>query len=244
MITIDDVVGLKQQQKIFKDVLILPNEQKENYDKLVLAPDKVKRRKNFLLYGPSGSGKTFLVHALANTLDLSFTSIGATQLLQELHGRGSRMLRDLYNDNKGGVIFIDEADAIARDRTINKASLSYDVLLQLMLCMDGIGANYDTTTILATNKKVVFDDGLLSRIPLRHQLSFPHPDSSQRELIIKKQLSYHNNRVKDVSSLVKLSEGFDGRQLEDVFAYARTNALNNNHDYLSEGDFHETNPIA
>lgn len=238
MITLDDVAGLESHKKILYDTLVLPTQKRELYNELVKYPDKVKIRKNFLFTGPSGTGKTYLANALANTLELPFLLIDAPQLLQELLGRGPRNVRDIYENNKG-IIFIDEVDAIARARSIRPDSLTNDVLLQLLVCLDGISSTYTQATIMATNQEVLLDPALLSRVPKQNKLEFSLPDSTQRKLILEKHLSYHQHKIENVDYLVNITEAYDGRQLEDLFSQARLRALHDDRKYLLEGDFYD-----
>ena len=170
--------------------------------------------------------------------NIPFFSIDAPQFLQELVGRGSKSIRDVYAQNKG-VIFIDEIDAIAKSRSFRPDSLTTDVLLQLLSCLDGTIDYHDRATIVATNQESLLDSALLSRIPQSNRLYFSLPDSLQRKLIIDKHLSYHQHKIKDISFLVSRTEGYDGRNLEDIFSNARINALNSDRDYLLEVDFNE-----
>lgn len=235
VITLDDVVGLEHQKQIMHDSLILPLQKKELYTSLILSPDKIKERKNFLFYGPPGTGKTHLAHAIAHTCGLSVTMVESTQLLQRYVGDGPKALRELY-DTESGLIFIDEIDAIALARS-DKQLASQDVLLQLLLLLDSVQSSYSHATILATNRMAALDPALLSRIPLFYQLHFPAPDAMQRKRIIDLQLSYHQTNKIDSSYLVSLTEGYDGRQLEDLFLRARQIALKNDRNYLSSSDF-------
>ncbi len=234
--SLDDVVGLTVQKEAVYDSLILPLQKKELYNSLLKDPEKIKERRNFLFHGPSGTGKTHLAKAIASEADVPVVLVQSTQLLQRYVGDGSKALRDLYAHNKG-IIFIDEIDAIASKRS-KQQSLTHDLLLQLLSLLDGVGSYYSTATIMATNCFDSIDPALLSRIPLSHQLYFPLPDAVQRERIISLQASYHN--ISDdfnCSLLVSQTQGYDGRQLEDLFAFARRSALKNDCNKLSAKDF-------
>lgn len=233
--TYKDVAGLKQQKEALYDALIAPLQQEDLYRKLVLEPSKIKERNNFLFYGPSGTGKTLLAKATAFESQLPFTMIDATVFLQKYVGSGAKSIRDLYQKSEG-IVFIDEIDAIAQKRGTASPYVE-DILLQLLTVLDGIGSDYSKATIMSTNRYNSLDDALLSRIPQSHQLQFPLPDEVQRKNIFRIQLQYHNNKVADLDNLVSKTNNYDGRQLEDLFAQARRNALKNKRCFLIESDF-------
>jgi len=234
-ITLDDIAGLERQKAILQDMLILPMSESKLYTEMIIEPSKIKERKNFLFYGPPGTGKTYLARGLAGSCNLDFTSVQSTQLLQRYVGEGAQSVRNLY-ESTSGIIFIDEIDAIAGKRNEFNAHTS-DVLLQLMMMLDSMGGDYNLSTIMATNRVDSIDDALLSRIPVTNRLYFPVPDKVQREKIITQHLSYHRNEINDISKIVDLTNNYNGRDIEDIFALARRNALKAKRSSLEMEDF-------
>ncbi|MFP4523157.1 MAG: AAA family ATPase [Candidatus Nanoarchaeia archaeon] len=220
-----DVAGLQMQKNVLYDSLILPQKHKDIYEQLVKEPNKIPHRNNFLFYGPPGTGKTLLAKALASEMDCTYIASQSTQFLQEYVGKGAKSLRELYTKTKG-IIFIDEIDIIASKRNYSSKN-TQDIVVQLLLMLDSVDASKDVTTICATNNKEHLDDAFLSRIPLAHQLYFGLPNAQQREAIIKKKLSYFSSEISCVDSLVKATESYDARVLEDIIIQASRNALKN-----------------
>lgn len=218
-----DVAGLQSQKDILYDSLILPIKHKEIYAQLVKEPSKIPYRNNFLFYGPPGTGKTLLAKALASEMNCTYIATQSTQFLQEYVGKGAKSLRELYNKTTG-IIFIDEVDIIASKRGESSKN-TQDIVVQLLLMLDGVDASKDVTTICATNKKDQLDSAFLSRIPLAHQLYFGLPNAKQREAIIATKLSYFSCDVSCVDSLVAKTENCDARVLEDIIVQASRNAL-------------------
>jgi proteasome regulatory subunit len=235
-VLLNDLVGLEKQTKILHDCLFLPIIEKELYNKLVKCPDKVKNRKHFLFYGPPGTGKTSLAKALASEYDVPYTFVQSTQFLNQFVGTGASIMRKLYS-NQNGIVFIDEIDIIAKKRTGSDYSKTDDILVQLLMILDGATSNFNSSTIMATNKYELLDDALLSRIPKSNQLYFPMPDEKQRKNMIEKKLSYYNHKINAIDELVKKTNNYDGRNIEDLFSTAKNYALNSKRDYLVIEDF-------
>lgn len=232
--TLNDVAGLEEQKNVVYTNLILPLEKKELFSSLVLHPEKLKERKTFLLRGPSGTGKSFFAQALANTLDAPYFSFQSTQFLTSLVGKGAQALREVYAKEEG-IIFLDEIDAIGKDRSLTKNAPIDDVLLELLTCLDGASSNYNLVTLAATNRFSSLDSALISRFS--YILDFPLPDALQREKIIEKKSSYFNHQISSFDFLVNKTEGFDGREIENYFIRARNNAMLSDRNYLTEHDF-------
>lgn len=232
--TLDDVAGLEKQKKIVYDSLILPLKKKDLYSKLVLQPDKVHERNTFLLHGPPGTGKSFFAEALANSMNVPYYSFSGTEFLKSYVGEGAKSLRSAYSSSSG-IIFIDELDAIGKNRSFLQSAPIDDILLELLVSMDGVNTNYNIVTIGATNRLDVIDPALLSRFS--HIMNFPLPDDIQREEIIKTKSSYFNHKIDSFDFLVEKTTGFVGRQIENCFVDAYRNALSLDRSYLLEKDF-------
>ncbi|MGE0792997.1 MAG: ATP-binding protein [Candidatus Woesearchaeota archaeon] len=236
-ITLDDVVGLEHHKNIFKEALFLKKENQNLYNELIKDKTKIKERKNFLLTGPSGSGKTYLVNAIANECNIKVIALNGADLFDKFVGEGEKRLREVYIPQGEFIVTIDEAEDTFKER---KDDIKTNGLVnQMLYCMDGGFGNYEIITILMSNKPAIFDKSIISRIPLHHRLYFPKPDSKQKQMIFEKQLSYHNHEENLIPTLLNLTEDWDSRNIEDLFAYARNNALKNKRNYLAQEDFQE-----
>ena len=233
-LSLSDVAGLEEQKKVVYDSLILPLRKKELYNSLVLQPEKINERKTFLLHGPSGTGKSLFAQALAQTMGIPYASYHSTEFLKGLVGQGAQDLRSVYASSSG-MIFLDELDAIGKDRSLLHSSPIDDVLLELLVCIDGVGTNYDVVTMAATNRLDILDSALVSRFS--YVLEFPLPNALQREKIIEKKSSYYNHKVSSFNFLVDKTENCDGRTIDNYFIAARNNALSHDRSYLIKDDF-------
>lgn len=231
------VAGLDEHKQVLYDAFVLPVKKAKLYSKLIKEPNKVSQRKNFLFYGPPGSGKTLLAQAIAKESQQHVILAQATEFLDRYVGAGAKSLRSLYEKtDQNKIVFIDEIDAIAKKRG-GQSEHTNDVLLQLLTTLDGVSSSPKTSTIMTTNRYDVLDEALLSRIPHKHQLYFPAPDAEQRKKILDLNLSYYSNKIPSVDFLVQKTEGYDGRQLVDLFQLATNSALKNERSYLISKDF-------
>ncbi len=236
-IMLEDIVGLDKQKEQIHDFIFLPLIQKELYEKLVTSPEKLKIRKNFLLYGPPGTAKTSLVQALAQTYDVPFTLVQSTQFLNQYVGAGAETMRKIYS-NYTGIIFIDEIDLIAQKQKNNSSQKSDDLLMQLLMLLDGVATNYEISTITATNKPELLDERFLSRIPQKNRLFFPLPDEEQRKKIFEKKLTYVSHNIENLDEILLLTKNYHGRQIEDLIVEACNIALKDERTQLISNDLY------
>ena len=234
-LTLEDVVGLEYQKEIFYDAIILPLREKENYNKLVLEPEKIELQKNFLFYGPPGTGKTFLAKALANSVGVKYEYYSSTEFLRGLVGEGAKELRKIYQNNEQKLIFLDEIDAIGIDRGLKNSGSTNDILLELLTQLDGFETKNKIITIGATNKKELLDSALLSRF--NYKLKFESLNYEQRKKLVEKNLSYFNNKISNTKKIIEKTENMDARTIKQLFNYVKTNALKNKRNFLINEDF-------
>jgi AAA family ATPase len=232
MVSFKDIAGLEMQKSLLNDILLLPLQKKELYAQLVLAPEMVQEQNNFLFSGPPGSGKTYLAEALAHEINMPFTHVRSTELLDSYLGAGAKKIRDLYAKQEG-IIFIDEIDAIAQKRS-HKNEIKQDVLIELLFCLEGARDKKPYATIAATNRLETLDAAIVSRFT--HIIPFYTPDNQQRESILEKQLSYYNTKEINVPRVVAKSEGMDARQLKSLVYYAGITALRDDRGVLHTED--------
>ena len=199
--------------------------------------------KGILLEGPPGTGKTLLAKAIASEAGANFISITASEFVEVFVGVGASKIRKLFENarnNKPCIIFIDEIDAVGRQRGagINMANDEREQTLnQLLAEMDGFGDNEGILVIAATNRKDVLDSALLRPGRFDRLITVPLPDRDSRRQI----LNVHTkNKVfsKDVNLdlVAELTTGFSGAQLKNLMNEAAIYAARKGNTIINEID--------
>lgn len=179
--------------------------------------------RGILLEGPPGTGKTLLAKAIASEADANFISIAASEFVELYVGMGASKIRNLFNtarNNKPCIIFIDEIDAVGRQRGagVNMANDEREQTLnQLLAEMDGFADNKDILIMAATNRRDVLDAALLRPGRFDRILNVPLPDVDSRKKILK--VHTQNKQLDNSVSLELIAEltgGFSGAQLKNL----------------------------
>jgi len=197
--------------------------------------------KGILLEGPPGTGKTLLAKAIASETNSTFISISGSEFVELFVGMGAARVRELFEnarDNKPSIIFIDEIDAVGRQRGagINMANDEREQTLnQLLYEMDGFNNNDDIVVMAATNRKDILDQALLRPGRFDRIIRVALPDKDSREKI----LGYYLKNKKlekpfDVSSIAELTDGFSGAQLKNLINEAAILSARNNYTTIQE----------
>jgi len=192
------------------------------------SPDKYKAigakiPKGVLLYGPPGTGKTLLARAVAGEAKVPFYSISGSEFVEMFVGVGASRVRDLFaqaKQNAPAIVFVDEIDAVGRQRGAGLGGGNDEreqTLNQLLVEMDGFEANGQVILIAATNRPDVLDPALLRPGRFDRQISADRPDLKGRAAI----LAVHakNKPVAkdvDLESYAKRTPGFTGADLANV----------------------------
>ena len=192
------------------------------------SPDKYKAigakiPKGVLLYGPPGTGKTLLARAVAGEAKVPFYSISGSEFVEMFVGVGASRVRDLFaqaKQNAPAIVFVDEIDAVGRQRGAGLGGGNDEreqTLNQLLVEMDGFEANGQVILIAATNRPDVLDPALLRPGRFDRQISVDRPDLKGRAAI----LAVHakNKPVAkdvDLESYAKRTPGFTGADLANV----------------------------
>jgi cell division protease FtsH len=179
--------------------------------------------RGILLEGPPGSGKTLLAKAIASEADANFVNIAASEFVEVFVGVGASKIRSLFDTarkNRPCILFIDEIDAVGRQRGagINMANDEREQTLnQLLAEMDGFGDNTGILVMGATNRKDVLDQALLRPGRFDRILTVPYPDRDSRKAILKVH-SRNKKLAEDVNLdfVAELSAGFSGAQLKNL----------------------------
>ena len=179
--------------------------------------------KGVLLVGPPGTGKTLLARAVAGEADAPFFSISGSDFVEMYVGVGASRVRDLFREakkNSPSIIFIDEIDAVGRHRGAGMGG-GHDereqTLNQLLVEMDGFGANEGVIVIAATNRPDILDPALLRPGRFDRQVTVGYPDIKGREDILK--VHAKNKPLApdvDLRSIAAATVGFTGADLENL----------------------------
>ncbi|MCM3444307.1 ATP-dependent zinc metalloprotease FtsH [Metabacillus halosaccharovorans] len=179
--------------------------------------------KGVLLNGPPGTGKTLLARAVAGEAGVPFFSISGSDFVEMFVGVGASRVRDLFENAKKNapcIIFIDEIDAVGRQRGAGLGG-GHDereqTLNQLLVEMDGFGANEGIIIIAATNRPDILDPALLRPGRFDRQITVDRPDVNGREAVLK--VHARNKPLDesvDLKAIAARTPGFSGADLENL----------------------------
>ena len=197
--------------------------------------------KGILLEGPPGTGKTLLAKAIATETNSTFISISGSEFVELFVGMGASRVRDLFDNarkNRPCIIFIDEIDAVGRQRGagINMANDEREQTLnQLLYEMDGFNNNDDIVVMAATNRRDVLDQALLRPGRFDRIIRVPLPDKFSREKIL--EIYVKNKKTDkefDIKAIAELADGFSGAELKNLINEAAILSARNNHTIIQE----------
>lgn len=179
--------------------------------------------RGILLEGPPGTGKTLLAKAIASEAEANFISVAASEFVELFVGMGAAKIRALFSkarENKPCIIFIDEIDAVGRQRGagINMGNDEREQTLnQLLAEMDGFADNEGLLIMAATNRKDVLDAALLRPGRFDRIITVPFPDKESRKQILK---VHSKNKMLDENAnmdlIAELTNGFSGAQIKNL----------------------------
>ncbi|MGG5254560.1 ATP-dependent zinc metalloprotease FtsH [Neobacillus sp. SM06] len=202
--------------------------------------------KGVLLVGPPGTGKTLLARAVAGEAGVPFFSISGSDFVEMFVGVGASRVRDLFETAKKNapcIIFIDEIDAVGRQRGAGLGG-GHDereqTLNQLLVEMDGFGANEGIIIVAATNRPDILDPALLRPGRFDRQITVDRPDVNGREAVLK---VHARNKPLDESvnlkSIAQRTPGFSGADLENLLNEAALVAARSNKKKIDMEDIDE-----
>lgn len=202
-----------------------------NYPELYDLAD-IRPPKGILLYGPPGTGKTLLAKAVASNSNANFISIKGAELLSKWAGESEKAIREVFRKAKQTtpcIIFFDEIDAITRARSSNigGSDASEKMMSQLLTEMDGIENLNGIIVLGATNRVDLLDEALLRPGRFDRVIEIPIPTTDSRKQIIEIHLRKKplDKRTVSLDSLLKLTDGLTGAQIEGFINHASTLAL-------------------
>lgn len=199
--------------------------------------------RGILLEGPPGTGKTLLAKAIASEADANFIAVAASEFVELFVGMGAAKIRGVFKkarENKPCILFIDEIDAVGRQRGagINMANDEREQTLnQLLAEMDGFADNEGILIMAATNRKDVLDAALLRPGRFDRLINVPLPDRESRKAIFKvhsknKQLAPSIN----FDLVAELTGGFSGAQIKNLLNEAAIFAARRNETVIQDFD--------
>ncbi len=202
--------------------------------------------KGVLLVGPPGTGKTLLARAVAGEAGVPFFSISGSDFVEMFVGVGASRVRDLFGEakkNAPSIVFIDEIDAVGRQRGAGLGG-GHDereqTLNQLLVEMDGFGANEGVIVMAATNRPDILDKALLRPGRFDRQITVNYPDMKGREEILKVH-SRGKPLGPDVSlaTIAKSTSGFTGADLENLLNEAALLAVRHGKKAITQEEIEE-----
>jgi cell division protease FtsH len=202
--------------------------------------------KGILLVGPPGTGKTLLARAVAGEAGTPFFSISGSDFVEMFVGVGASRVRDLFENAKKNapcIIFIDEIDAVGRQRGAGLGG-GHDereqTLNQLLVEMDGFGANEGIIIVAATNRPDILDPALLRPGRFDRQITVDRPDVNGREAVL--QVHARNKPLADsvnMRAIAQRTPGFSGADLENLLNEAALVAARQNKKKIEMEDIDE-----
>ena len=239
-VTFKDVAGADEEKAELEEIVDFLKQPKKYIEMGARIP------KGVLLVGPPGTGKTLLAKAISGEAGVPFFSISGSDFVEMFVGVGASRVRDMFDQAKKNapcIVFIDEIDAVGRQRGAGVGG-GHDereqTLNQLLVEMDGFGVNEGIIMIAATNRPDILDPALLRPGRFDRQIVVGAPDVAGREAILK--VHTRNKHLGDdveLKVLAKRTPGFTGADLENLTNEAALLAVRRNKMTIDMDDIEE-----
>ena len=236
-VTFKDVAGLQEEKEDLVEVV-----------DFLKAPQKytsvgARIPKGVILVGPPGTGKTLLAKAVAGEAGVPFFSISGSDFVEMFVGVGASRVRDLFEEGKKHapcIIFIDEIDAVARQRGTGMGG-GHDereqTLNQLLVEMDGFGVNEGIIVMAATNRVDILDPAILRPGRFDRKVAVGRPDVKGREEILRVHVKDKPlGEDVDLAQIAQTTAGFTGADLENLMNEAAIMAAKAARSYITQQD--------
>ena len=238
--TFEDVAGADEEKEELKEIVDFLRDNKKYTEIGARIP------KGVLLLGPPGTGKTLLARAVAGEAKVPFFSISGSDFVEMFVGVGASRVRDLFEQakkNAPAIIFIDEIDAVGRQRGAGLGG-GHDereqTLNQLLVEMDGFEDNDSVIVMAATNRRDILDPALLRPGRFDRQILVGYTDVKGREAILK--VHTRNKPLApdvDLETIAKSTVGFTGADLENLVNEASLLAARKNKKAITKDELEE-----
>ncbi|MGN0968166.1 MAG: ATP-dependent zinc metalloprotease FtsH [Oscillospiraceae bacterium] len=239
-VSFDDVAGADEEKAELEEIVEFLKDPQRFIDLGARIP------KGVLLVGPPGTGKTLLARAVAGEAGVHFLSISGSDFVELYVGVGASRVRDLFDQAKKespAIVFIDEIDAVGRQRGAGLGG-GHDereqTLNQLLVEMDGFSSNEGVIVLAATNRVDILDPALLRPGRFDRQVYVGYPDIKGREAVLR--IHARNKPLaEDVSlaDVAKATAGFTGADLENLMNEAALLAARRKELFITNADLHE-----
>lgn len=239
-VSFNDVAGVKEAKEELTDVIKFLKNPK-TFNKL-----GARMPKGVLLVGPPGTGKTLLARAVAGEAEVPFFYISGSDFVELFVGVGAARVRDLFNQAKANapaIIFIDEIDAVGRQRGAGLGG-GHDereqTLNSILVEMDGFDPSIGIIVMAATNRADVLDKALLRPGRFDKKVVVDRPDAQGRKEILK--IHFRGKKISpdmDLDILAKITPGFVGADLENLVNEAALLAARSGKKYITMKDCEE-----
>ncbi len=236
-VTFQNVAGLQEEKEDLVEVV-----------DFLKAPQKytnvgARIPKGVILVGPPGTGKTLLAKAVAGEAGVPFFSISGSDFVEMFVGVGASRVRDLFEEGKKHapcIIFIDEIDAVARQRGTGMGG-GHDereqTLNQLLVEMDGFGVNEGIIVMAATNRVDILDPAILRPGRFDRKVAVGRPDVKGREEILRVHAKDKPlGEDVDLAQIAQTTAGFTGADLENLLNEAAIMAARSGRSYITQPD--------
>lgn len=236
-VTFENVAGLQEEKEDLVEVVDFLKSP-EKYTKV-----GARIPKGVILVGPPGTGKTLLAKAVAGEAGVPFFSISGSDFVEMFVGVGASRVRDLFEEGKRHapcIIFIDEIDAVARQRGTGMGG-GHDereqTLNQLLVEMDGFGVNEGIIVMAATNRVDILDPAILRPGRFDRKVAVGRPDVKGREEILKVHAKDKPlGEDVDLEQIAKTTAGFTGADLENLLNEAAIQAAREGRGFVLQQD--------
>ena len=236
-VTFKDVAGLQEEKEDLEEIVTFL----KNPQRFVKVGARIP--KGVLLVGPPGTGKTLMAKAIAGEAGVPFFSISGSDFVEMFVGVGASRVRDLFAEAKKNapcIVFIDEIDAVARQRGSGLGG-GHDereqTLNQLLVEMDGFGVNEGIIVLAATNRVDILDKAILRPGRFDRKIPVNTPDVKGREEILK--VHVRNKPLAedvDLHEIARTTAGFAGADLENLMNESAIAAAKANRAYITKED--------
>ena len=236
-VNFSNVAGLEEEKEELEEIVDFLKNPKKYTDVGARIP------KGVILVGPPGTGKTLLAKAVAGEAGVPFFSISGSGFVEMFVGVGASRVRDLFEEAKKNapcIVFIDEIDAVARQRGTGMGG-GHDereqTLNQLLVEMDGFGVNEGIIVMAATNRVDILDPAILRPGRFDRKVAVGRPDVKGREEI----LGVHTKEKPlgedvDLHRIAQTTAGFTGADLENLMNEAAINTAKEGRKFLTQTD--------